>query len=129
MRFIATATALGLAALPALAGEGGPRLRLDFNPLGTYSTFLFDQGGCEIVQFDAETQRLYVVNGGNERIDVLDASPTGELVFAFSIDIASYGAGIQSIAIRNGVLGAAIAAAIDTDPGVAAFFDLAGNPL
>ncbi|MGA1707508.1 MAG: choice-of-anchor I family protein [Phycisphaerales bacterium] len=129
MRFIATATALGLAALPALAGEGGPRLRLDFNPLGTYSTFLFDQGGCEIVQFDAGTQRLYVVNGGNERIDVLDASPTGELVFAFSIDIASYGAGIQSIAIRNGVLGAAIAAAIDTDPGVAAFFDLDGNPL
>ncbi|MFZ9692434.1 MAG: choice-of-anchor I family protein [Phycisphaerales bacterium] len=129
MRFIATATALGLAALPALAGEGGPRLRLDFNPLGTYSTFLFDQGGCEIVQFDAETQRLYVVNGGNERIDVLDASPTGELVFAFSIDIAAYGAGIQSIAIRNGVLGAAIAAAIDTDPGVAAFFDLDGNPL
>ncbi len=129
MRFIATATALGLAALPALAGEGGPRLRLDFNPLGTYSTFLFDQGGCEIVQFDAGTQRLYVVNGGNERIDVLDASPTGELAFAFSIDIASYGAGIQSIAIRNGVLGAAIAAAIDTDPGVAAFFDLDGNPL
>ncbi len=129
MRFIATATALGLAALPALAGEGGPRLRLDFNPLGTYSTFLFDQGGCEIVQFDAGTQRLYVVNGGNERIDVLDASPTGELVFAFSIDIAAYGAGIQSIAIRNGVLGAAIAAAIDTDPGVAAFFDLDGNPL
>ncbi len=129
MRFIATATALGLAALPALAGEGGPRLRLDFNPLGIYSTFLFDQGGCEIVQFDAGTQRLYVVNGGNERIDVLDASPTGELAFAFSIDIASYGAGIQSIAIRNGVLGAAIAAAIDTDPGVAAFFDLDGNPL
>ncbi|MGA0872798.1 MAG: choice-of-anchor I family protein [Phycisphaerales bacterium] len=129
MRFIATATALGLAALPALAGEGGPRLRLDFNPLGTYSTFLFDQGGCEIVQFDAGTQRLYVVNGGNERIDVLDASPTGELAFAFSIDIAAYGAGIQSIAIRNGVLGAAIAAAIDTDPGVAAFFDLDGNPL
>ncbi len=129
MRFIATATALGLAALPALAGEGGPRLRLDFNPIGIYSTFLFDQGGCEIVQFDAGTQRLYVVNGGNERIDVLDASPTGELVFAFSIDIAAYGAGIQSIAIRNGVLGAAIAAAIDTDPGVAAFFDLDGNPL
>ncbi len=129
MRFIATATALGLAALPALAGEGGPRLRLDFNPLGIYSTFLFDQGGCEIVQFDAGTQRLYVVNGGNERIDVLDASPTGELAFAFSIDIAAYGAGIQSIAIRNGVLGAAIAAAIDTDPGVAAFFDLDGNPL
>ncbi len=129
MRFIATATALGLAALPALAGEGGPRLRLDFNPIGIYSTFLFDQGGCEIVQFDAGTQRLYVVNGGNERIDVLDASPTGELAFAFSIDIAAYGAGIQSIAIRNGVLGAAIAAAIDTDPGVAAFFDLDGNPL
>ncbi|MGA0173045.1 MAG: choice-of-anchor I family protein, partial [Phycisphaerales bacterium] len=102
---------------------------LDFNPLGIYSTFLFDQGGCEIVQFDAGTQRLYVVNGGNERIDVLDASPTGELAFAFSIDIAAYGAGIQSIAIRNGVLGAAIAAAIDTDPGVAAFFDLDGNPL
>ncbi|MGA1391554.1 MAG: choice-of-anchor I family protein [Phycisphaerales bacterium] len=129
MRFIVTATALGLAAIPALAGEGEPRLRLDFNPLGHYSSFLFDPGGCEIGQFDAGTQRLYVVNGGNERIDVLDASPTGELVFAFSIDIAAYGAGIQSIAIRNGVLGAAIAAAIDTDPGVAAFFDLDGNPL
>jgi 2',3'-cyclic-nucleotide 2'-phosphodiesterase/3'-nucleotidase/5'-nucleotidase len=129
MRFIATATVLGLATLPAIAGVEDSRFRLDFTPLGSYSTFLFDEGGCEIVQFDAATQRLYVVNGGNERIDVLDTNAAGDLTFAFSIDISAYGAGIQSIGISNGVIGAAISAPVDTDPGVAAFFDLDGNPL
>ncbi len=129
MRLIATATVLGLASVSAAAAGGGSAARFTFNPLGTYSTFLFDEGGCEIVSYDPSNQRLYVVNGGEERIDVLDTGAEGSLAFAFSIDISSYGPSIQSVAVKNGMVAAAIGAAVETDPGTVAIFDLDGNPL
>ena len=129
MRLIATATVLGLAAAPAAAGGSGAAPRLEFNPPGTYSTFLFVEGGCEIVSYDPSNQRLYVVNGGEERIDVLDTDAEGGLTFAFSIDISSYGPSIQSVAVKNGLVAAAIGAAVETDPGTVAIFDLDGTPL
>jgi type 1 fimbria pilin len=120
MRLIATATVLGLASVSAAAAGGGSAARFTFNPLGTYSTFLFDEGGCEIVSYDPSNQRLYVVNGGEERIDVLDTGAEGSLAFAFSIDISSYGPSIQSVAVKNGMVAAAIGAAVETDHPTAA---------
>ncbi|MGC1198912.1 MAG: choice-of-anchor I family protein, partial [Geitlerinemataceae cyanobacterium] len=62
-------------------------------------------------------------------IDVLDLSNPQNPSKLFEIDITPFGAGINSVAIKNGILAAAIGADPATEPGTIAFFDTDGNPL
>ena len=71
-----------------------------------------------------------MVNNGEEldapRIDVIDFSDPASLVTpANSIDISTYGGGVNSVAVSNGVLAAAIEGESKTDNGVVAIFDAA----
>ncbi len=87
------------------AQEGPPiSLRL----LGTYDTGLFDAQAAEIVAFDADTQRAFVVNGGAKTIDILDFSDPTDPSLIDQIDITVYGGGANSVDIHNGILAAAV---------------------
>jgi DNA-binding beta-propeller fold protein YncE len=68
-----------------------------------------DAGAAEISAFDPKTKRLFVVNNGaTNRIDVLDfADPTKPVVIA-NIPSAPYGGYVNSVAVKNGILAAAI---------------------
>ena len=94
---------------------------------GTYKTGVFDEGAAEIGAFDADTNRLFVVNGDSGAIDVLDVSDPNALSLLFSIDISPYGSKANSVDVYNGV----VAAAVEADPvqnnGQAVFFDVNGN--
>lgn len=85
------------------------------------------EGAAEISAFDSETNRLFVVNNGenldNPRIDVVDFSTPTSPVFEDSIAIETLGGGVNSVAVSNGVLAAAIEAEVKTDDGVVAIFD------
>lgn len=108
----------------ATAGTAPRDIRL--RPLGTYASGLFDQGGAEIVAHDPATQRLFVVNGGTQTIDVIDASNPSSLRFLFTISLAAYGSAANSVAVKNGVVAAAVEANVKTDPGKVVFFDVNG---
>lgn len=81
--------------------------------------------GSEIVAFDSQNQRLWVVgtdanqaNRGFGGIDVLDLN--GNLVH--SIDTTAIG-GINSVAVKNGQAAVALTAPVKTDAGVVRFYE------
>lgn len=66
-------------------------------------------GAAEITTFDPSTDRLFAVNNGAEnRIDVLDISDPSNIKLIKSIAMAGYGGYVNSVAVSNGKLAAAI---------------------
>ncbi len=99
--------------------------------IGTYATDIFDDGGAEIVAHDADTQRLFVVNGGTSAVDVLDLSDPTAPHLEFSIDVSKFGAVPNSLALSptEPVLAVAVENEDKQAPGTVAFFDTDGNAL
>lgn len=104
-----------------------PTLALTIEPLGTYSTGSFDEGAAEISTYDPASQRLFVVNGATDQIDILDLSDPTTPTLISGIDITAYGGGVNSVAFRDGLLAAAIEAENTQDPGSVVFFDANGK--
>lgn len=103
---------------------------LSVSRLGSYSAGLFsdDSSAAEIVGYDKGTQRLFVVNGAQNRVDVLSIRHPGTPKLLFSLDCARFGQP-NSAAVQNGLIAVAVQAAVKTDPGFALFFDAQGRLL
>ena len=111
---------------PAFAQEDA----LTLTPLGTYETGLFDEGGAEIVTYDAENQRAIVVNSGaGSSLDFLDISDPANPTLVFSVDMTAYGAGANSVAYANGVVAVAVEAEEIDATGVVVFLDAEGEEI
>jgi hypothetical protein len=82
----------------ASAHEG---FKVTLTPLGTYSTGVFDEGAAEIVAYDPGTQALFVVNGNDDTIDVLDV--TDPAAISLKQQIAVVG-GPNHVDVLNGVV-------------------------
>jgi DNA-binding beta-propeller fold protein YncE len=66
-------------------------------------------GAAEITAFDPLTNRLFAVNNGTEnKIDVLDISNPSNVTVIKSISMLPYGGYVNSVAVSNGKLAAAI---------------------
>jgi len=95
---------------------------LDVNYLSSY---LVDASGtAEITAYDPISQRLFVTNTG--AIEALDFSDPTNITSLGSFDITSIGSGVQSVAVKNGIVAAAIAANDPTDNGFVVFSDTDG---
>ncbi|WP_193212135.1 choice-of-anchor I family protein [Luteolibacter marinus] len=85
---LASGLALGLA-------SGLAHADLSLTPVGTVrfgdAASLFDQSAAEIVAFDARTNRVYVVNGSTDGIDVIDAADPSNPVALDSVDLSEFG--------------------------------------
>lgn len=148
---IASATAAALlgtsvaatAAPPTLDRSGirpaGP-VQLELSVLGTYGTGVFDQSAAEIVAHDPATQRLFVVNAQSGLVEVLDITDPSDPTKLFDLDpagadvadnssIPAAGAVVNSVAVRDGVVAAAVEAPERTDDGWVAFFAVDGSVL
>jgi DNA-binding beta-propeller fold protein YncE len=101
---------------------------LEVRLVGRYSTGIFsaDGGAAEIVAHDPATQQLYVVNAVQRRIDILTIANPASPALVASIDVTPYGGNVNSVAVKNGVLAAAIEAATKTSDGSVVLFDTAG---
>ncbi|WP_419660786.1 choice-of-anchor I family protein [Desulfosarcina variabilis] len=100
---------------------------IHLNVAGTYATGAFDEGAAEIVDYDPATQRLFVVNGDANAIDVLDAADPENPVKLFDISLDTYGDGVNSVAVKDGIVAAAVQADPKQDPGKVVFFDTDGG--
>lgn len=68
-----------------------------------------DAGAAEISAFDPLTKRLFVVNNGAvNKIDVIDFSNPAAMTVIKSISMAPYGGAVNSVAVFDGKLAAAI---------------------
>ena len=84
--------------------------------------------GAEINAYDPISQKLFVVSG-EPILQIVDLSDLTNLVTLPAIDLSAYGDGINSVAIKNGIVALAIAADPVTDDGVVVFLDTDGNVL
>lgn len=99
---------------------------IELSVAGTY-TSSYGEGAAEILTYDPDSQRLFVSNASANTIDVIDASSPSAPKLLFSIDLSSYGGGVNSVAVKNGILAAAIEADPKQNPGKIVFFDTNGT--
>ena len=102
---------------------------IELTQIGRYDSGIFDEGAAEITAYDAEGQNLFVINGATSTIDILDVSDPTNPNFTRAIAIEEFGGGINSIAISNGIVAAAIEGESAQDLGSVVFFDTEGNVL
>lgn len=97
--------------------------------IGRYDTGVTLESAAEILGYDAGTQRVFVTNASANAIDVLSIADPTEPTLAFSIDLKPFGGGVNSVAVKDGLVAVAVEAAVKQDPGSVVFFDLEGRPL
>ncbi len=83
---------------------------------------------AEIISYAPDAQRLYVANSENNSVDILDFSDPANPSQISSIDISSLG-GINSVAVYDTLVVAAVEAPVTQDSGLVVFMDLDGNIL
>ncbi|WP_246879051.1 choice-of-anchor I family protein [Thalassospira sp. ER-Se-21-Dark] len=96
-------------------------------PMGEYRTGMLDESAAEIPAFDPVTKRIFVVNGADKVVDILDMSDPSELTKIAAIDLSTWGKGANSVAIKNGVVAVAVENSDKQAPGQAVFFDTDGG--
>jgi hypothetical protein len=88
-----------------------------FSEIGMIS--IGGEGAAEISAWDPSTNQLFVVNNEDDsKIDIIDISNPASPSFVSSVPVSSYGDGVNSVAVSNGLLAAAIEADPSQDPGV-----------
>lgn len=82
------------------------------------------EGAAEITAYDPDTKKLFVVsNDSDSRIDVVDLQDPANPTLLGAIDIAPYGGGVNSVAVNDRQLAAAVEADPAQAPGLIVFFD------
>ena len=101
--------------------------RLTLHPISTFETGVFDDSATEIVAYDAASQRLFIVNGPDAAIDVLDIALPDSPTFLFAIDVTPFGRRANSVAVHDGLVAARVEAVVKQQPGRLVLFDVNGN--
>lgn len=94
--------------------------------LGTYATGSFDEGASEIVAYDPTTQRLFSTNAEDNSVDIIDFSDPTNMSLLQQIDLSSYGDGVNSVAVKDGLVAVAVQANPKTDSGHVVLFNTNG---
>ena len=110
-----------------LADDGGTPTDGALSVLGTFETGVFDDGAAEINAYDPDSQRLFVVNSNAVTIDILDLSDPTNPTKIGEIDATAFGAGANSVAVKDGIVAVAIENEVVTDNGKVVFFDADGE--
>jgi DNA-binding beta-propeller fold protein YncE len=82
-------------------------------------------GAAEITAYDSASRRLFVVNGANGTVDVLDISNPSAPTRVGGISVAAQGGVVNSVAVNNGLVALAVEAFVKTNPGLVAFYNAA----
>ena len=100
--------------------------KAQINPkfIGRYSTGIYDKAAAEITAYDASSKRMFVLNGPDTSIKVVDISKPANPVQVNTISIKSYGKDQTSIACMNGVLAVTVINTLGkTENGFVVFFN------
>ncbi len=91
-----------------------------FDPSGA------NESTCEIVVYDAATQKLFATSAVEDRLDIINFANPEAPVTLNSINMAPYG-GVTSVAVKNGILAVASPNSQEHLDGSVVFFDTAGT--
>jgi hypothetical protein len=101
--------------------------QVSLDHVSTYRTGVFDDGAAEIVSYDSASQKLVFTNASTNEIEFLDFSDPTSLTSIEKVDLSSYGGGINSVAVYNGVVAVAVEADVKQDNGAVVFFTMNGD--
>lgn len=96
---------------------------LALEKIGTYDGAVL--GAAEITAYDAASKRLFIVNGANGTVDVLDLANPATPKLLGTINVFAFGGGVNSVAVHDGLVALAVEAKVKTSPGVVAFYNAA----
>lgn len=99
---------------------------LTLNHIASFGNGAAGTNSAEIVAHDPASQRLFIANSIGAKIDIVNFSNPSAATLISSISVAPYG-NINSIAVKNGIVAAAIENAVPELPGKIVFFDINGN--
>ena len=100
---------------------------ISVNFLSSYRTNVFFEGAAEIVSYDPDTSRLYVVNANAVTVDILDISNIINPSLVDTIDMTQFGGVANSVAVKDGVVAVAIEADVKQESGKVVFMTTEGN--
>lgn len=99
---------------------------IELQHLGSYAINIAGSS-AEIVSYDSSSNRLFVVNSLKNKMHILDFSNPASLSEIKVVDMAAYGGGINSVAVRNGIVAIAVEDTVKTDSGKVVFLDASGT--
>lgn len=86
------------------------------------------EAGSEIVAFDKDSKKMFTTNGADNTLDITPINADGSIGSTTSIDLSTYGAGVQSVAVANGKVAVAVGSADKVaTKGKVVIFDTAGT--
>ena len=103
-----------------------PLQTVTLNHIASFSNGAAGTNSAEIVAHDPASQRLFIANSIGSKIDIVNFSNPAAATLISSIPVTAYG-GINSIAVRNGIVAAAIENAVPENAGRVVFFDINGT--
>ncbi|MEJ7626028.1 MAG: choice-of-anchor I family protein [Ferruginibacter sp.] len=98
---------------------------IQLNHIASFSNGAAGTNSAEIVAHDPASQRLFIANSIAAKIDIVNFSNPAAATLISSIPVSTYG-NINSIAVKNGIVAAAIENTIPESPGKVVFFDING---
>jgi hypothetical protein len=93
--------------------------------LASYPTGI--EEAAEVVAFDPITKRAFFTSAGPNTLTIIDLTEPSSPILVSELDLSTYGAGPNSVAVANGIVAVAVEADPKTDPGKVIFFDTDGT--
>jgi hypothetical protein len=122
---IAVAITALLSVQSAGARNGPPQWDISLEHLASIGTGSVGDIGAEIVAYDRSTRRAFAINSNDNTLAVLDLSNPSAPILQETVSLAAYGAGLNSVAVHDGLVAAAVEANPKTDPGRVVFINAA----
>lgn len=97
--------------------------QLTFKPAGSHRHGAFDQSAAEITAYHATTQRGFVVNAQNQKVDVLDLKDINHPKLIQSLEVSDIGSSVNSVAVNKDIVALAVQANVKTDHGHVVFYN------
>lgn len=101
-------------------------IELDF--VGRY-TMPVSGSSAEILAYDEVSNRIFVVNSEKNVLQILSFANPAAVTKLDSVDMSTYGGGINSVAVKNGMVAVAVEASPKTDSGSIVILDTMGKLL
>ncbi len=126
-KLLAGASVAALMALAPQAASADNHGGLKVSVLGSYQTNVFDEGAAEIVAHDPKTQRLFIANGNDKTIDIVDFSNPANMKLIKQVALAEFGKAANSVAVSGDMIIAAVEKDDKQANGVLVMMDADGN--
>lgn len=87
----------------------------------------YDGSAAESVTYDPQSKTAILTDAKNNRISYINMSNPATPTTLRDVSLAAYGAGVNSVAVRNGLVAVAMEDVVKSNPGRVVFFDMNGN--